>query len=461
VKLRMMGALRAILLAAAMVAGLAQFGAAQAAVVPGTQLWATPYNGGTSDGFIATSVAASPNGKTVYVTGSNNQGSPVRFVTVAYDSATGQQQWATPYVVAVGGRPCKVAVSPDGKTVYVAGTTAGSTGDYVTIAFDAATGSQKWAKTYNGTANGSDVANSMAVNQATGNVYVTGQSGATIGSQYATVAYSPTGTPLWVNRFADAIGPDNGANAVAVNPNTGVVYVTGQSDFNGTVAFATEAISAAGVKQWVKHYTGPGTGADATAVTVSLATGDVFVTGVSISGATGRDYATVAYSSTGTPVWAKRYAGAGNDIAVAVAVNASGSAVYVTGRSLATNNQYDYVTVAYAALTGTKQWLRPYNGPGGTNADDEAVGVAVNQATGDVVVTGLSFNPTHGGDDYATINYSPAGTRLWISRFTNPIAINNKAYALAVNPVSGAVYVTGSSGNSAGEYGYYTVAYAP
>lgn len=438
--------------------------AAQATVSPGTQLWVGRYNDSPNDGFVATSVAVSPDGNEVYVTGSNNVGGTFKFVTVAYD-ASGHQLWATPFAVSGGDQPNKVAVSPDGKTVYVAGFSGSpSDADYVTIAYDAATGNQKWAHTYNGPANGNDQAKGMAVNQSSGNVYITGASQAAGASyEFATIAYSPSGTKLWAQRFSDATPDTDSANAIAVNSKTGVVYVSGQSDVNGTFQYATEAISSAGKKLWVKHYNGPGTGTDsAQAVAVSPATGDVFVTGVSWGGATGYDYATVGYSAGGKQLWAKRYAraGGGTDFATSVAVNAAGSAVYVTGRSLATNGQYDYVTVAYSA-TGAKKWLKIYNGPAGVNADDEAVGVAVNQSTGNVYVTGESYNNNHIGYDYATIDYSPAGTTLWVSRYAATSAINNRPHALAINPVTGVVYVTGSSGNNSGEYDYATAAYAP
>jgi DNA-binding beta-propeller fold protein YncE len=93
---------------------------------------------------VATSVAASPDGNEVYVTGSNTQGATFKFVTVAY-TASGQQLWATPFAVVSGDQPSKVAVSPDGKTVHAAGFTgAAGTANYVTIAYDAAMGTQKW-----------------------------------------------------------------------------------------------------------------------------------------------------------------------------------------------------------------------------------------------------------------------------------------------------------------------------
>ena len=148
--------LAAILLAVPGLFGRTQ--AARAAVSPGTQLWVGRYNDSPNDGFVATSVAASPDGNEVYVTGSNNQGATFKFVTVAY-TAAGKQLWATPFAVAPGDQPNKVAVSPDGKTVYVAGFTGSpSNADYVTIAYAAGTGNQKWAHTYNGPANGNDQA---------------------------------------------------------------------------------------------------------------------------------------------------------------------------------------------------------------------------------------------------------------------------------------------------------------
>jgi DNA-binding beta-propeller fold protein YncE len=200
------------------------------------------------------------------------------------------------------------------------------------------------------------------------------------------------------------------------------------------------------------------------AVAVSPATGDVFVTGAAYDGASSLDYATVGYTAAGAQMWSKSVNGTGNgvDIPASIAVSPNGGAVYVTGRSLAANNQDDYLSLAYSSASGAKKWQKTYNGPGGVNADDEAVGVAVNGSTGNVYVTGFSFASSHIGDDYATISYSPTdGTRLWTSRYAASPAINNKAHALAINPVSGDVYVTGSSGNNSGEFDYATVAYAP
>ena len=73
------------------------------------------------------------------------------------------------------------------------------------------------------------------------------------------------------------------------------MYVTGESG-NDSV-YATVAYTAAtGAQLWVKSYTGNGpSGSAAQAVAVSPITGTVFVTGYSSGSFKGNDYATVAY----------------------------------------------------------------------------------------------------------------------------------------------------------------------
>jgi hypothetical protein len=181
------------------------------------------------------SVAASPAGDRVYVTGhSTGAGSRLDYATVAYRAATGARQWVRRYdgPGKNGDGARSVAVSPSGRTVFVTGTSFGrGTGDdYATLAYRAATGARQWVSRYNGPRNTFDVANSLAVDPTSGKVYVTGVVGAfTESGDYATVAYRPaTGTRLWVRFYNGPIGT-NVAQAVAVNPVTGAVVVTGDS----------------------------------------------------------------------------------------------------------------------------------------------------------------------------------------------------------------------------------------
>src|SRR6266487_3921662 len=109
-------------------------------------------------------------------------------------AATGATLWVRRYDGPANGddAAASVAVSPAGGTVYVTGYSTGATSgpDYVTAAYNAATGATLWVRRYDGPANSTDAAYSVAVSSSTGTVFVTGISyGATSGADYLTVAY--------------------------------------------------------------------------------------------------------------------------------------------------------------------------------------------------------------------------------------------------------------------------------
>ena len=156
---------------------------------------------------------------------------------------TGAQRWAKRYdsTGSGDGQAYSVAVSPSGATVFVTGytdTSSTSAGyDYTTIAYKAATGAQLWLARYNGTANFTDEAVQVAVAPGGGTVYVTGESagGAFDGWGWATVAYNAaTGARLWVQRYDGACGAR--AFSAAVSRTTGTVFVTGYSGGSGDYA---------------------------------------------------------------------------------------------------------------------------------------------------------------------------------------------------------------------------------
>jgi len=125
--------------------------------------------------------------------------------------------------------------------------------------------SYDWLARYEGF--GSDKAEAIVVDAA-GNVYVTGNGGATgEGYNYLTIKYAPDGTQLWdpdpinpADRQGVYNGPDSlddRAHSVAVD-SSGNVYVTGSSDTpsNGYDCI-TVKYDASGGKQWVSRYNYP------------------------------------------------------------------------------------------------------------------------------------------------------------------------------------------------------------
>ncbi len=219
---------------------------------------------------------------------------------------------------------------------------------------------------------------------------------------------------------------------------SGNVFVTGSSTGSGgDFDYATIAYSGVGVPLWTNRYNGPGNWEDhATGMAVDDS-GNVFVTGSSTGSGGDFDYATIAYSGVGVPLWTNRYNGPSNfdDRAIAIAVDGSGN-VFVTGTSGFPFR--DYATIAYSGA-GVPLWTNLYTG--------QARALAVD-GSGTVIVTGWSgYRCTDlgcGGGGYATIAYSSAGVPLWTNRYAGPAYSENQPSAVAVDG-SGNVFVTGSS----------------
>src|SRR5438128_8634571 len=202
----------------------------------GTQIWAKRYDGPASAFDVAGSLAVSPNGSTVFVTGYSKGGSTTGYdyATVAYSASTGAKLWAARFngPASLDDYATSLAVSPDSSRVFVTGYSKGGrkTGfDYATVAYSASTGAAVWTKRYNGPASGDDISSSLAVSPNGSAVFVTGHSGGgATGNDYATVAYSAsTGTELWTKRYDGPASGDDKATSLAVSPNGSTVLVTG------------------------------------------------------------------------------------------------------------------------------------------------------------------------------------------------------------------------------------------
>ena len=267
-----------------------------------------------------------------------------------------------------------------------------------------------------------------------GNVFVAGNSrGSGNSDDFATVAYSSAGVPLWTNRYG-TIRPDS-VQALAVGSN-GNVIVTGSSMAeNFTADYATVAYSGAGVPLWTNLYNGPGNGDDYPTALVVDGSGNVIVAGTSAPGS-----ATIKSSSAGIALWTARFEGKAN----AVAVDRTGN-VIVTGQLYNISSfDYDYLTIAYSG-DGLPLWTNIYTGP--ANSDNRATEVVVDEA-GNVFVTGYSGAVD---SDFVTIAYSAAGVPLWIYRYDGPAKGKDQPCGLALTSDGGLVVAGGSDGDYSGK----------
>lgn len=420
------------------------------------QAWVVRYDGPANGTDEANALALDSAGN-VYVTGFSLGSSSNRdFLTLKYNS-DGERQWVARFNTPVNNidEASDIAVDASGN-ILVAGFSVGANGnpDYFIIKFNSS-GMKQWSVRYNGSGNGNDKINALAVDGAS-NVYVTGHSfGAGGSADFATIKYNSAGVRQWVRRYnAPANNHDEGKDIVV--DGSGNVYVTGQSyGAKGNHDYLTIKYNSGGTQQWVQRYNGPGNGDDITNTMALDGASNVYITGHSIGTSGSPDFATIKYNSSGVQQWVARYNSPVNstdearDIAVDTAEN-----VYVTGYSPGVIWNHDYFTVKYNSA-GVEQWSARYNGLG--NGEDIASDLAVD-GSGNVYVAGHSFGST-GSLDYTTIMYNNAGVQQWIARFNAQANNLDEVRDIAVN-AGGDAYVTGYSITANGQADYVTIKYS-
>ncbi len=422
-------------------------------------LWAQRYAIGGTPAAVAASAAA------VFVTGSSaGQGTGLDYATVAYNAATGTRLWAARYNGQAKGADSAraIAVSPDGTVVFVTG---GSTGhgtglDYATIAYNAVTGAPLWVSRYNGTGNGTDIAAAITVSPDGTKLFVTGTSaGRGSGPDYVTIAYdAATGAQLWRERYTSAGGRSDVATSIAASPAGGAVYVTGRS-FTLRAGFDYVTIgydTGSGARLWTARYNGKANGNDVpSGVAVTPDGREVAVTGTSQGVRDGDDYATVAYNAAdGAQLWATRYNGPASrtDVATGLTIGAAsggGWNVAVAGYSdVAGFTGYDFTTIGYSAMTGAQSWLSRYTSIGRRFDSSAAITVAPG---GQLWMNGTGKNGIGG---LVTIAYNTmSGTPQRTERYIPP-GIPITAIAIAAN--ASEVFSVGHVGQGPG---FVTLAY--
>ena len=431
-----------------------------ASTAPAGQEWVQHFSGGFNDVATALATDASEN---LFVTGLSSTPSRTDLVTIKYSPA-GAPLWTNRFNESAYGNnaPKGLAVDPDGNLVVAAACTS-SNGfyDYVTIKYSNS-GLPLWTNLYNGPGNSDDFLAGMAIGNG-GTVFVTGGSAASntaypsynpVDFDYATVAYSNAGVPLWTNRYNGTTNGNDYASALAVDTN-GNVQVTGYSDDGGGIYdIVTVKYSAGGTALWTNRYPGIGPEGNLPNAIATDRNGNVFVTGRTAS-TTYFDYVTLKYSSGGVPLWTNLYAGPGNgvDEAKAVAVDGQGN-TFVTGYSVGAHNGWEFLTIKYSP-GGVPGWTNRYSAM--TNGSDTATAIALDGA-GHVLVTGISLG-TGTSDDIVTIAYSNAGAALSMNRYTSGRNYSSQANAIATDR-SGNILVAGSSEKATGGYVFTVIKYS-
>ena len=378
--------------------------------------------------------------------------------------------------------------------------------------------------TYLGAA-GLDYATALAVHPGSGDVYVAGTTSSTTntfpgvsgGAQAAlgglddafVSRFSADLNTLIKSTYLGAAGFDQ-ANAIAIHPGTGDIYVAGftdsttstfpgvsggaQGSLGGTYDAFVTRLSADLTTLIKSTYLGAAATDFAYALAIHPASGDVYVAGYTTSattsfpgvsggaqGASGGgtyDAFVSRFSADLTTLIKSTYLGAAAaDYAYALAIHPVSGDVYVAGNTTSTTTSFPGVSGSAQTTTGgandafitrfsadlTTLIKSSYLGAAGS---EFAYALAIHPASGDVYVAGSTTSPssTFPGTSGGAQGTSGGGTYdAFISRFSADLSTLFKstylgatspdyATALAIHPTSGEVYVTGYTSSSASTF---------
>jgi PQQ-like domain len=246
-----------------------------------------------------TGLAIDPAGRTVFIVGNDLSQQPARALTIAYDARSGARRWSE--ILDGAGRSSStgegVAVTPDGERVLVGATVYTEThGSFLGMtAYEAADGATLWSRTHDRPPGRTGATiTAVAMNPRGGQLFATGAtSGRKTGNDYVTVAYDvATGKKLWIRTFDSRAGYDV-ALAVAVDPSRHRLYVTGQAQGVGESDYFTVAYGTADGRQtWSRRdiY-------GQTAYAIVALEGEVVVTGAGGHNHSGLTSRTIAYQT--------------------------------------------------------------------------------------------------------------------------------------------------------------------
>jgi hypothetical protein len=291
----------------------------------------------------------------------------------------------------------------------------------------------------------------------------------------------------------------------------GNTYVTGTS-FNGTsYDIMTVKYDAAGVEQWRTGFDGPGSGLDEGFALTRDSNDDIFVTGhvfvagsdwdivvIKLNGLTGaimwsdvlagtvnfdsgRDIGvdnsdrvlvcgnysttptnvqiiTMQYPNAGSaPTWTMFEGAALNDEARALVIDAADN-VYVAGHSefSSATTYFDFRVIKYNSA-GALQFSNTQDS--GSDNLDTPHAIALDPASGDVVLGGQGFTDVVNEEDYLLIKFDgTTGAFDWLQQYAGDAEALDKITAIDID-AAGNIYVTGQSKSVASSEDFYTVAY--
>lgn len=320
----------------------------------GVQSWAQVYTGSTLYD-IGNDVAVNAANE-IYVVGEYNfSATDLDYIVIKY-SSTGTQMAVSTNGGGLSDRGLFIELDAS-SNVYLGGTrefaNTATYFDFRVMKFSSDLSTITWTSYGDSGFSNIDAPNAMTMDAA-GNIYIGGQGfvNTAEGDDYLVMKFNNSGVNQWIKMFSGDDGNTDNINALVVDDATGNLYVTGKIKSTATAEdYMTIAYNSIGDTIWTKQFTTAGLGLDE-ATDIELSTNNfLYVTGYSES-STNNDYYTIKYDLNGVEQWNTRFDGpaSNSDKAVRMKLDASDN-IFITGSSHGgPTTNLDYSTIKYCQL---------------------------------------------------------------------------------------------------------------
>jgi uncharacterized delta-60 repeat protein len=265
----------------------------------------------------------------------------------------------------------------------------------------------------------------VAVDSA-GYIYAAGANGTTYPSfDVLLVKFNPAGEVIW-NRSYDS-GLYDGAWSLEIDSEDNI-YVGGQT-YTTSDAILLLKYNSSGDLQWSTTFDDSlnQVGRDL----VLDSSNNIYVTGLNRPGGSFDDFLVVKFNSSGNHLWNRTWGGSEDDEGWGLAID-SHNDIYVTGFTLSYGAiQKDFIVVKY---DNEGNWL--WNRTWGTTASDDAYGIAVDSAD-NIYVGGYGL-----GTNVSIVKYDTLGHLLWYEHWKISDSSMHFCYDLIIDSLD-KLYITG------------------
>lgn len=275
------------------------------------------------------------------------------------------------------------------------------------------TGSLLWEQTFTGSTSydnyGADVKTDGTY------IYFCGKWQSTTHSDIVVAKFDPSNSSLVWSQTYNGVSSGNDAPAAMVLDVSGNIYITGSSCNAGTAPdFCTLKYNNSGSLQWVSNYDYAGLPDAATAIHLDASTGDIYISGTSLTSLTtftNADIATIQYDNNGNQLNLYRhgFAGHGIDFVTEMAVDGSGNLNLACNHADGGNN---FFAVVQLSPTLSVNWV-----DSSLTQRSEASSI-ITDNTDAVIVVGHMDN-SYGGSNILVKKYSQTGSPAWKKEFHN------------------------------------------